>query len=185
MIDLLFLHYWMDDPNDVQSQNVQVPSIDQAHPSDCFYSDYVTELVTKVFTIPPYDCLQYKNIINSDLTFNLEELDLALDQLLSRNDISYDVQLTEEMNQYLERIVPVIDCVHRQFNEIVQLDTTGRKLISIVEGNLFWTGNWKRYFIDSIKIALNWNENLFGNAKLSVEDEKTIRIVLSLYIFTR
>ena len=180
-----------DSDNDIfnsEQQQEIVDSIDLVHIRDCFYSDYVIELITKVFIYDQdqrqYDRIQY-DVINSDLTLNLDVIDGLLDQLLSEKDVSYDVKAIDEMKYYLEKIAPLMKYVHYQFEKFIQFDTNAQKLISILEPNLFWTGNWKQYFIDSIEIALNWQKDLFNNCKLSLEEETTTRNIIALYIITR
>lgn len=161
-----------------------VKHIDLEYTGDCFFSDYVLELVTKVFTstaTTPSSSAKWEDVLNADLTFNLTYLDVVLDRLLATKDISYEPECTSEMNDYLEQVVPVIRAVSRHYDQVYQSDKTGKNLLSIVELHLYWLSKWKQYFIDAIDIALS-DKAIFKN---EVSEEPVIRNVLALSIMTR
>ena len=90
----------------------KVQPIDEQHASECFYSDYVIELVAKVFKHDNTSFVndsRFEHILRQDLTFDLDHLDALLDGLLSVKDVCYDVEFIVEMNQYLDQLVPVFD----------------------------------------------------------------------------
>ncbi|KAJ6217947.1 hypothetical protein RDWZM_009104 [Blomia tropicalis] len=121
------------------------------------------------------------DILNSDLSFNYEQLDIELNHLLTTKDVSYEAELIDEMKDYLISIVPIINHVYNRFHSIVSIDGTGQQLLNILEPNLYWTGNWKLFLIDSITIACNYQQRLFHE---TFSDEKMVRDILALHIIT-
>lgn len=132
--------------------DINILPIDDQHQQTTFFSDYVQNLLTKFIKTNPVQTFKF---LHNDFTFNWTNVDLFVGDLLTSTEITYDNdddELFSIIDHHLNLICPLIVSVSNEFETFLKKNDYNI-LIDILDDNLFWTGSWKQYLIESINIC--------------------------------